>query len=191
MKAYIVQMKEPGDLALSTERGLRENILEGGCAWMTARNAWDAREWADAADAGREPRQYLYAVAYAGPGKQALYTTLRIENAKRWKRQRDAVRARDGMGGGTVFEVELQADPMRGDGEPVPKSVTGVVYSWGIERIYDFRPDPTVPEAWAQEAGSAGKEPAVPEAGTGGSRGEDPAAGKQETGRGAGTPPRD
>lgn len=146
MKAYIVQMTGPGDLALAEERALRENILEGGCAWMAARNTWDAREWADAADAGREPRQYLYAVAYAGPGKQVPYTTLRIENAKHWKRSRDAVRARDANGGGTVFEIELEADPKRGDGEPVPKRVTGVVYKWGTERIYDFGPGPEVPE---------------------------------------------
>ena len=176
MKAFIVQMKEPGDLALSTERGLRENILEGGCAWMTARNSWDANEWSRAADQEREPKQYLYAVAYAGPGKQVPYTTLRLENAKTWRTANAAGRAAHKFGG-KVMEVVLKEDRQRADGALVPKKVIAVEHAWGTERVYDFGPGP---DAAAET-----------ESGTGGSREEDPAAGKQETGRGAGTPPRD
>lgn len=139
MKAYIVQMKEPGALVLPEDLGLRESILAGGAAWMVARNSWDAEEWSRAADQEREPKQYLYAVAFAGRGKQVPYTTIRLENAKHWRTANGAGRAAHKFGG-KVMEVVLKEDRQRADGELVPKEVIAVEHAWGTERVYDFGP---------------------------------------------------
>ncbi len=124
MRAYILMMDKPGDLALAEDRETRSRILRGMSDGTGARNPVDKYKWAKAAKERKEPPQYLYAVGYGGPGHPVPYTTVRLENAKHWRTVNKALDAAERFHG-TVLQVELADDPLRGDGEPVPKLVTG------------------------------------------------------------------